>query len=231
MISVLREWNEIGNACAVFAREGLPRHPTCEKTWDLFHLWRIMRDVPRTADIIDFGCGQLAAVKLLHKMGFERVVGVDLEIPVTARASQFKRMWQAKSLAPPFRLKRMNIEQLSFSAQTFDVGVALSTIEHGVDIDRFFAEAARVLRRDAVLYVSTDYWFSGMAVDSSFRAFGAPWRILSDADIHALLVTAAKRNFILADPSLGDLACGDPCVVWGGKEYTFIAMVFRRTGR
>ncbi|HEV8716579.1 MAG TPA: class I SAM-dependent methyltransferase [Candidatus Binatia bacterium] len=228
MIKVLRDWREIGQACLYFAQEGLPRHTSCEKTWDLYNLCVLLRSLPRHSRLIDLGCGGLCCLRLAWAMGFSDLYGVDLKITWRERLSQLSRMWRGKTLRPPFALRRMDISRLKFSDATFDIAVSISTIEHGVDLPRFFGEASRVLKRDGLLFVTTDYWDERIPVDNSFRAFGKPWSIFDREDVIGMLRIAADAGLSLIDPARVRLECGERCVGWGGKQYTFINLVFRK---
>src|SRR2546426_9378431 len=109
MVKVLRDWREIGEANLAMSRARLPRHVSCEKTWDLYRLYELVRTAPRDSRIVDLGCAGLFALKMLRAMGFSRLVGIDLSISGRDRASQLWRMWKGRTLTPPFRLRRAGI--------------------------------------------------------------------------------------------------------------------------
>lgn len=230
MIEVLRDWRAIGEAYVNLAREGLPRHDTPEKAWDLYNLYRLLRTVPRESRIIDLGCGGLAALRLADAMGFRNLYGVDLAIPFRDRLAQAARMWKRKTARSPFILKRMDITKLSFEDEAFDVAVSISTIEHGVDIRSFFREVSRVLSRDGRLFITTDYWAERTDIDASLRIYGRPWRIFDRADVEEMVQIAAEKGLVPLDPRQACFECEDRCVVWNGTSYTFIRLAFRKTG-
>jgi SAM-dependent methyltransferase len=228
MIKVLRDWRAIGEAHISLARQGLPQHDSCEKAWDLYGLYQVLRTVGQDSRVIDLGCGGLFALRLADAMGFDSLSGVDLAIPLQARLVQAKRMWRQKTVRVPFSLRRMSITRLRFVDQSFDLAVAISTIEHGVDLPRFFSEVGRILRSGGLLFITTDYWEERIQVDPLFRAYGRSWTIFDRHDIEAMLSLAQISGLVPLDPTHSDLRCGEKCVAWGGHEYTFICMVFRK---
>jgi SAM-dependent methyltransferase len=228
MIKVLRDWRAIGEAHINLARQGLPQHNSCEKAWDLYGLYQLLRTIDRDSRLIDLGCGGLFTLRLADAMGFHRLSGVDLVIPLRARLVQAKRMWRRKTVRVPFSLRRMSITSLRFADQSFDLAAAISTIEHGVDLPRFFSEVGRILRFGGLLFMTTDYWEERIQVEPSFRAYGRSWMIFDRRDIEAMLSLARMNGLVPLDPTHSDLSCGERCVAWSGHEYTFISMVFRK---
>lgn len=157
MIKVLKEWNEIGRAYKFLLKNKIPIHHTCEKNWDLYNLFQLVEHLPRNIKIIDLGCGGSKALKLLYKMGFTNLYGVDLSISIRDRISQIIRMWKKRTLRLPFHLYKKNITQTGFPDEFFDVGICISVIEHGVDFRKFLDEAYRILKEGALLFITTDY--------------------------------------------------------------------------
>jgi len=227
VIKVLSSWVEIGEAYKFLAAAGLPRHSSPEKNWDLFLLHGLLRDTPSDRPLVDLGCGDLSTLKLLHALGFRELHGVDLSIPLRAYASLAVRMLRGRTLRRPFHLHHGNMTRTRFPAASFDLAACISVIEHGVDVAAFLREASRILKPGGRLLVTTDYWEDGVEPPTAVLPFGLPWRPFSRAGIIQLLEMAAAAGLTLADHAAIP-ACGDRCVVWNGRAYTFIALVLRR---
>jgi SAM-dependent methyltransferase len=219
---------EIGEANLAMSRARLPRHATCEKTWDLYQLYELLRIVPPESHIIDLGCAGLFGLRLLRSMGFSHLVGIDLSISWRDRVSQAWSMWKQRTLTPPFRLRRADVTCTGCRDGEFDIAVSISTIEHGVDLVSFFREAARILRLGGLLFVTTDYWSEGVAADSELRPYGLPWRVFDRKQIADVITVANQYGLQLLEAEARETECGDRCVAWGGREYTFICLAFRK---
>lgn len=224
MIKVLRGWQEIGEATKFIKRRGLPEYLGCEKNWDLVQLFNIVHDMPRGIKIVDLGCGNLEVLKFLSAAGFANLFGMDLHISLRCRISQAARMARARGFSPPFRLKEGNIVKTGFPDGSFDLAVCVSVIEHGVDIDMFLREASRILARQGILFITTDYWDEHIDVGNDIRPFGLPWKVFSKQEIETLLERSAYYGFTQYQHSVIP-PCSDKCIVWRGKEYTFLSIV------
>jgi hypothetical protein len=100
-------------------------------------------------------------------------------------------------------------------------------IEHGVPLDGFARESARILRVGGLLVVSTDY--DQNPPDTTGKtAYGTPVRIFGPDDIREFVKTAESHGLEL----LGDLRLqhAERPVHWTrtGLDYTFIRLSFRR---
>lgn len=229
MIKVLQNWEEIGQCVQGLCRQGLPTHQSPEKNWDLYQLVQVVQDLSPTAHIIDLGCAGSNILKLLYALGYQNLEGIDLSIPILDRLRQGIRMWQNRSFQRPYRISRQDMTKTRFADGSFDLAVCVSVIEHGVDWSRFLAEASRILRPGGRLFLTTDYWEDKLSVDAALRDFNLPWIICSRVEMKELIRTA--RNYSLhlwEECPIPD--CGDTCVVWNQKEYTFICIVFRKEG-
>ena len=110
----------------------------------------------------------------------------------------------------------------------FDAVTCMSVIEHGVPIDAFFGEAARVLRPGGLLIVSTDY--SQRPLDTAGKtAYGVPVRIFGPDDMHSFVDIARAAGLEL----VGDLRLdhSENPVHWKrvDLDYTFIRLTFRKS--
>jgi SAM-dependent methyltransferase len=225
MIKVLQDWNELGEATLSLQRRGLPTHETPQKNWDLDALHRLTEQRPR-AVVLDLGCGTGEALKLLGAAGTcGELHGIDLRISWRLRLSQWKRRRAAGRA--PFELHRGDVMRLSFADGSIDIAYAISVIEHGVDLRRFFAEVHRVLRPGGVLFVTTDYWPD--PIDTrSVEAFDLPWRIFSRTDIESMIAEAERAGLHLSS-RMAVPECSRATVHWQQRDYTFIQLTFTRS--
>ncbi len=102
----------------------------------------------RGRDVLDVGCGEGALVRRLIAKG-ARAVGVE---PLPGAIVQARREDASDS---PARYLQGKAEALAFPDASFDVVIFFNSLHHVPvqSMDAALAEAARVLRRDGVLYV------------------------------------------------------------------------------
>lgn len=226
MIRVLANWQEVGEAVLTLQRAGLPLHETPQKNFDHFTLRKALAGVREDATIVDLGCGGAYTLRFLHALQFRKISGVDLAIERRARAMQIKLMLRERTWRPPFHLRRGNLTSTSLPSGSCDIAISISAIEHGVDIERFLAEAARILRIGGLLFITTDYWEDKVDTDG-VRAFGLPWQIFSRNQIVSLIKSASQLG--LKPVENGEVpACTERTVFWQNRDYTFIAIMLKR---
>ncbi len=109
-------------------------------------LLAVLDSVPRSARILELGCGGGALLRTLAERGFERLVGLDL-----ARTA----LREACRRETPAAFVLAEAERLPFRSQSFDVVIATDLIEHVDDLDAHLAEVARVLRPGGWYLVKT----------------------------------------------------------------------------
>lgn len=100
-----------------------------------------------SAEVLDAACGVGYGTAYLAEEA-RRVVGVDH----SAEALDYARREYAR---PNIEYVEADLLALPFADGSFDVVCAFEAIEHLVDQRAFLRDAARVLRRDGVLLVST----------------------------------------------------------------------------
>lgn len=228
MIKVLQSSSEIKEASEFLNRNALPEHGhNSEKNWDLYQLFSIVESMPKEAKIIDLGCGDLFALKLLHALGFKNLYGIDLCVSLRNRLRQGVIMLKERSLRLPFHLCKGDLTKTRFPSSMFSLAVCISVIEHGINIERFFAETRRLLKSGGTLFITTDYWEEEIRVAQDNKPFGQTWRIFSKKDAENIISTAYKYGFSLFGNSSMP-ACQDKCIVWNEQEYTFLAIVFKK---
>ncbi len=227
MIKVLQNWIEIGEANRFLSRKGLSKHSTAEKNWDLYQLFKIVSDLDRNIKIIDLGCGEMYALKLLYDLGFINLYGIDFDISFRHRLSQISIMWKRRSINIPFHLKKGDITKTSMPAEGLDLAICISVIEHNVNLEKFISECYRILKPGGLLFITTDYWEEKILVEDERQPFGLPWKIFSKKEIENFIELSKINGFsLLNDSSIPE--CSEKSVVWNSKEYTFINIVFKK---
>jgi hypothetical protein len=100
-------------------------------------------------------------------------------------------------------------------------------IEHGVPVDAYLREAARLLRPGGLLITSTDFWCDGVATDG-LEAYGAPVKVFTAADVTACVQAAEALGLVPLSPV--DLSCDERVVRWErlGLDFTFVNFVLER---
>jgi SAM-dependent methyltransferase len=114
--------------------------------------------------------------------------------------------------------------------ESFEAVTAVSTIEHGIEVERFLNEAARILKPNGLLCISTDYWPDKIDTEE-LRAFDSRWSIFSAAEIQSLVRIAEKCGLVLDGWDGAIPPAAEAPVEWNGRRYTFIALVFHKQRR
>lgn len=202
----------------VHARGGLS-HPTHYKNWDLGLFTEVILErVGMDEPVLDLGCVSNPLLTNLARIGYQALVGIDLGIVIDDEPRH-----------PAVRRVSADLQRTPFAAGTFACATALSTIEHGVDLARFFDEMRRILRVGGVLLVSTDFWEDKVSTRLVPRqvTFGLPWNIFSRREMLELVALARVKGFELLWPF--DPTAVDPVVLWLHRRYTFAAIGLVRT--
>lgn len=109
----------------------------------------------RTVLDVGFGTGGPAIV-LAGQLGAERVIGIDVEAPLLARAT---KNVEAAGLSDRIALRLVEPGPLTFEDDCFDVVFSKDSIIHIPDKPAFFLEVRRVLRPGGVFAASD--WLRG----------------------------------------------------------------------
>lgn len=231
-VTILQSWNDVGAAIEDLSSRGYRLHYNLLKNWDLRLIREHAEEVPRDQLAVDLGASGLAAVRLLHQMGFRPVRGYDLTFKRKEHLIQL-RDWLALTVHKrrpaglPYRFFARDLFRTGLPSDSVGVVTCLSVIEHGVDLRRFFQEAARLLHPGGRLYVSTDYWEPKVDTDGR-TLFGLPWTIFCAAEIETMIELAAECGLVLGSRSPGDLGCSNRPVHLGPLSYTFAALRFTK---
>jgi SAM-dependent methyltransferase len=205
----------------------LPLHHDRPKNWDALGavaaVLQLADDGSRRARVLDAGSARYSPVlPWLRLYGFgdapESLLGLNLE-------------FGAPVLRDGVTFRYGDITRTGLGDGALDAITCMSVIEHGVPIDGFLAESARVLRPGGILTLSTD--FDCDPPDTAGRtAYGVPVRIFGPADIKDLVSMAQGFGLdVVGDLSEPDFfAHAERPVHWQrlGLDYTFVLLTFRR---
>ena len=106
-------------------------------------------------------------------------------------------------------LSIQNLENTNYENGMFDYITSLSVIEHGVDIEKYFKEMNRILKKDGLLLTSTDYWEDKTDTMNSC-SYGLPDIIFNTDEIKDIINIAERNGFELIEPI--DFTCKDKVV-------------------
>jgi len=207
---------EVDASVAEVARLRLPTSIDAAKNWDcLGALSEILERIPRTGLILDAGAEVYSRIlPWLYLYGYRNLIGNNLA---------FKEPFHRGSI----RYEHGDITATRFADAHFDAITCLSVIEHGVDLDLYFKEMARILKRGGLLVTSTDY-FAQPTDTHGKAAFGCPIRVFTADDMRVAFATAEGYGLELTQAV--DLASRDRVVHWKLHDlrYTFIVFAMRR---
>ncbi len=213
---------ECDAATRVVEAAGLPSHHDPQKNWDTFKcIAHIVAEGDLEAPVLDAGAGvRVVAQRWLHQLGYRELYGCDLKPTVVKPAYA--------SLG--FKMSAQKMEATTYPSGFFQAVTSISVIEHGVELNGFAREMARILRPGGLLLVSTDYWSEPIDC-SGIYPYGedAPeMKILTPADIEGFVGACAGAGLELCEPL--QLQTRTKAIRWErtDRDYTFIFLAFRK---
>lgn len=204
----------------------LPLHRDLPKNWDALGavaaVLDLVDDGSRGARIMDAGSARYSPVlPWLRLYGFGEaagsLIGINLEF-----GSQVTRDGVA------FRYG--DVTDTGLPDGHLDAITCMSVIEHGVPLEGFIAESARLLRPGGILSVSTDY-DQDPPDTTGKEIYGSQVHIFSPQEIRDLVAMADRYDLeLIGTVDDATLAHTERPVHWGrvDLDYTFILLTFRR---
>ena len=214
--AVLRTQEEVDRAVSEVRDLGLGVRGDLPKNWDsLATLDYVLKNTDKSARIFDAGAALYSVVlPWLFLYGYKNLVGGNVIFK--------KKIKRGPILYEPCDITRTHYENNSFDAVT-----CLSVIEHGVDINSYFKEMSRILKKGGFLITSTDYYETPIDTKGQI-AYGVPIHIFTKGEIEEVLNTAEKYGLYLTSPL--DLTSEEKVVYWKQYDlrYTFLNFVLRK---
>lgn len=210
----LKSSETVDKATAIARRSSIPSHEDAAKNWDnLVAIWYATMTTDPNQRVMDVAATEGSAfLPALSRFGYQNLFSVNIDEPRTRTVNGVTYM-------------QGDCTRTNFQDGYFGFVSCLSVIEHGVDVDAFMAESARILAPGGHLLVSTDYWQDPVDTYGQY-AFGSPVKVFTAAEIVDMIQTAKRYGLEIA--SNVDLSCNQRVVNWIGMDYTFINLLFRK---
>lgn len=186
------------------------------KSWDVLKTTNfIEKNMPKNAPILDIGAYASEILCVLHRLGYSRLTGVDLD-------PKLKLMPYADTI----HYEVSDFIHTPFNNESFEVITATSVIEHGFNSQSLLKEVSRLLRPGGYFIASFDYWPE--KVDTGgILLFGMNWKIFSEPEVLHFIAEARAHNLI----PCGELALDaqEKAITYGEKSYTFAWLAVRKS--
>jgi SAM-dependent methyltransferase len=210
----LQDKATVDYAGRILSGSNLPHHEDAVKNWDnIISLWHTVNSTAKSAPVMDVAATVGSAyLPSLAKFGYEELISINLTQTQT-------------EVIDGVIYQYGDCTKTDFTDGYFGFISCLSVIEHGVDVESFMRESARILQTGGHLFVSTDYWQDPVDTGGQI-AFGVPVRIFTADDIRDMISTA--QSYGLEITSEVNLACGQRVVNWIGMDYTFVNLLFKK---
>ena len=220
--SALKNMSQVDEAVRYLLSLHLFPHSDRLKSWDVSKIIDIINKADRDSFILDVGCNSSPILLMLKSLGFKELYGCDLSL--NDYGNPQSEIDETKQL----NLSIQDLENTNYRNDMFDYITSLSVIEHGVDIENYFKEMNRLLKKGGMILTSTDYWYDKIHNSTKVFSFSSvPDIIFSKDEIGNIVMIAEKNGFELVEPI--DFTCEDKVVHWPiGLDLTFLFFALRK---
>jgi SAM-dependent methyltransferase len=219
--AALQSRAESDAASRIVAWLGLPSHHDPQKNWDTLKcLHYILALNDPAAPVLDAGAsGKSKILQWLSLLGYPQLYACDIREKSVDAYAKRNVQFSVQDLT------RTNYPDAFFQAIT-----SISVIEHGVPLDRYVREMARVLRPGGLLLTSTDYWSEPVDCRGIYP-YGeemGEMKVFQRGEIEDFCALAEKSGFALCRPL--DLDTRERVIRWDrvDREYTFAFVALRK---
>ena len=218
--SALQSKDEQEGATLLTKALGLSSHYDPQKNWDTLKcLYYIIDHCGPDDPILDGGSSYSTILDWLERLGYKNLYACDL----VDRQEKFDNSCAQFSV--------QDLTQTTYPDHFFATAISISVIEHGIPLDAFLKEMARVLKPGGRLLLSTDYWSEAIDCRGIFPyGESAPeMKIFQPPELEAFCAEAGRHGLELMTDL--DLETQNKAVYWErvDRAYTFAFMPFRKT--
>jgi SAM-dependent methyltransferase len=236
--SVLKTYTEVIEAKKQLKELKLFLHHDPIKSWDTYKMINIINNARRDSFVLDVGCNDSPILPMLRRLGFRNLYGCDLHLKTRFKRNFTNTLYSLfkKEYRPiihmhhdkPLNLSIQNLENTNYQNNMFDFVTSLSVIEHGVDIQKYFKEMNRIIKKGGSLLTSTDYWPVKTTNTKCVFSKTTPDRVFDRNEIEDLIIIADKAGLKLVEPV--NFTYMDKVVHWKrtGLDYTFIFLAMKK---
>jgi len=185
------------------------------KSWDVEKTLNFIEEnLPHDSLIVDHGCYCSEMLPILHRAGYRRLTGLDLN-------NQVGEMPFADDI--DYRVE--NFMQSSLASESADAVTSISVMEHGFDQAALVSELSRVIKPGGFFVASFDYWPSKLDTGST-TFFGLDWKIFSREELEEFIRAMGAEGFDLCGAPNFDAP--ESPIRTAGFEYTFAWLALRK---
>jgi SAM-dependent methyltransferase len=240
--SVLMKRSEVDQSIAYLRSLHLFPHHNRVKSWDTSKMINIINRSDRSSLILDVGCDGSPILPMLKRLGFVNLYGCDLLLTPKYPLGLMKLVYSfyKREYKPiielydgnTFNISIQDLERTQYQDNMFDYITSLSVIEHGINLQNYFREMSRIIKKNGKLLTSADYWpdkLISTAVTKDNRK-NSPDIVFSREEIENKVINIAEQNgFVLTERI--DFAHKEKVVRWDalGLDYTFIFFALKKS--
>jgi ubiquinone/menaquinone biosynthesis C-methylase UbiE len=204
---------------SVMRRFGIIKKPIMGdnlKSWDVLQTLNFLdKNLKKNDPILDIGCYSSEILASLHKSGYSRLTGADLNTNLGLMPFQENIEYVITDFM------KTKFENSSFKAIT-----SISVIEHNFNSDLLLTEMSRLIKKDGYFIASFDYWPEKIDTHK-IKFFGMDWLIFSKNDVKNFINKASHFGFLPAGEINYDT--GEKPIRCAEKEYTFAWLALKKS--